>query len=125
MRHLVAALTSALAVGACSLIYNPSNITKPDASHDGPVDAKPGPQDAPEVITDANAAALAVTSVDPAQIVEGQGSGGSRMAVLVVHGTNIVTGATISITPKNGSDTPMVTSMAGGEVVGADHNFIA
>jgi len=119
------ATSLALFVSGCSLIYNPSNIVKPDAAHDAAPDMKPGPMDAPEMITDANPAALTLTSVEPPAILEGQGSDGSRQAVLVIHGTNLVAGATIAITAKNTGDTPMVASMTGGEVVGADHNFIA
>jgi hypothetical protein len=125
MRQYLALVTPALLAGGCSWIYNPSNIKPPDASIDAPPDMKPGPQDAPEMIADANPAAITLTSVEPMSIVEGQGAGGSRRAVLVVHGMNIIAGATIAITPKNGTDTPMVTSMAGGEIIGTDHNFIA
>jgi hypothetical protein len=124
MRQSVALLCLASFGSGCSLIYNPSNITKPDAAHDAPPD-RAGPEDAPEMIVDANPAALVLTSVEPPMVTEGQGSGGSRNAVLVVRGDNIVPGAMISITPSNGSDTPMVTTMAGAEVVGIDHKFIA
>ena len=125
MRPYLAVLTPTLLAAGCSLIYNPSNITKPDAARDVAPDMKPGPQDAPEIVADANPAALVVTSVEPTTIREGQGEGGSRQAVLVVHGMNIIPGATISIAAKHSGDMPMVTSMAGGEVIASDHNFIA
>src|SRR4051812_22303668 len=110
MRHYVATLGLVLLVGgACSLIYNQSNIKVPaDATifMDAPVDAKIGPMDAPEMIFDANPSLLALTAVEPASIMEGQGDDGSRKGVLVVTGTNIIPGATIAIT---GAGTPMVS----------------
>jgi hypothetical protein len=110
MRQHLVKLVPAFLVGGCSLIYNPSNIK---AVADGP-----------EMIIDANPAALTLTSVAPATLMEGQGAGGSRQAVLVITGDNIVPGATITIAAKNGTDTPMVAT-AGSEVVAADHKFIA
>lgn len=110
------ALPILLLVGGCSILYNPNNITAPpaDAAIDV-IDAAP----------DADPAALTLVSVEPDSVVEGQGDDGSRMAMLVVHGTNITSDAKISIAPMDGSATPMVSSMPGQEAISADHSLIA
>ena len=79
------ATLSMLAAG-CSLIYNPSNIA---SQKDAPI-----PIDAP---FDANPVALTVDLAFPKMIDEGQGDGNSRPAILVVHGSNILANATVSI----------------------------
>ncbi|MGE5186107.1 MAG: hypothetical protein ACM31C_28825 [Acidobacteriota bacterium] len=87
MRQHLAKLALACLVGGCSLLYNPSNISKQ------PID---GAIDAPAI--DANAANLSVIAAAPSIIDEGQGDFGSRPAVLVVHGSNFVVGAQVTIT---------------------------
>ncbi|HWU91595.1 MAG TPA: hypothetical protein VN253_30215, partial [Kofleriaceae bacterium] len=84
-------------LGGCSLIYNPNNL--------------PGAADAaPDVLVDGNPADLALEDVKPSVIVEGAGVGGSRPAVLVISGRNIVKQNTrVSITAGSGSArTPML-----------------
>ncbi|MDQ3370097.1 MAG: hypothetical protein M3680_32165, partial [Myxococcota bacterium] len=101
MRQPVAALfvVSWLGTSAgCSLIYNPSNLAEPRA------DAGP---DA-EIILDADPTMLELTKVSPALVEEGRGVDGSRRAVIVVHGTQIVAGAKISLT-LHGTTTPYGT----------------
>ncbi|MDB4962473.1 MAG: hypothetical protein JWP01_2472 [Myxococcales bacterium] len=92
MRHGLALLFLAPTLGGCSLLYNPSNIPNPDP------DA--GEPDA-EVIVDADPSMLALTSVDPTVILEGQGDGGSRRAIVVVAGDHISETATITVTGGN------------------------
>jgi len=71
-----------LSAGGCSIIYNPDNI--------------PSKQDA-FVAPDANPSNLMLSDVGPTEILEGQGDGGSRAAVLVIHGENLVAGAQVDI----------------------------
>jgi hypothetical protein len=108
MRQHLAQLTPALfLVGGCSLIYNPSNIDKPPADSSGPdmgIDAAP--------IYDANPSLLTVEDVAPKTLLEGQGEGGSRTAVLVIYGHHFTPdGITVEITPSDGLTlgTPMVS----------------
>ena len=90
MRQHLANLGLAFLVGGCSLIYNPSNISpRPiDAAIDSP----------PDVAIDANPVNLSIDGAAPSIIDEGQGDGSSRPAVLVIHGSNFVTGAQVAIT---------------------------
>jgi hypothetical protein len=80
------ALTIASSIGvaacaACSLIYNPSNLP---AAHDAAVDA--------EIIDPTNPE---ITSVAPAMIYEGQGDSGSRPALVVINGRNLIDSNTV------------------------------
>ena len=86
MRQHLAKLGLSFLVGGCSLIYNSGNI--PQKQIDALV------VDAP---FDANASQLMLTDVSPSTILEGQGDGHSRPAVLVIHGANIVSGAQVTI----------------------------
>jgi hypothetical protein len=79
--HIVFAATTL--VGGCSIIYNPDNI--------------PTKQDAAIIHPDANPAGLMVTSVTPSTILEGQGDGGSRPAILVIQGANFIAGAQVEL----------------------------
>lgn len=92
MRQLLASLFVAGTLGGCSLIYNPSNLppVDKDAGTDAPPDA--------EVILDADPTMLALTSVTPTTIYEGDGIEGSRPAVLVIHGMQIIEGAQVTLT---------------------------
>ena len=94
MRHALANVALTVLVGGCSLIYNPSNIdtTQRDAAIDTPVDA----------LVDANASELSLDSVDTPPLLEGQGDGGSRPAILVVRGSNILSTATITVQASSG-----------------------
>lgn len=96
-QHLATlSLSLSVALGGCSLIYNPNNLPEPQRDSDVPIDA---PIDARMVI-DANPEALALTKLTPTVLVEGTGDGGSRRAILVVHGTQIVdNNTTVTIAP--------------------------
>ena len=87
MRQCLANVGLAVLVGGCSLIYNADNLPKERA------DAFVA-----DAAIDANPAALSVDAVLPTKIDEGQGDFGSRPQILVVHGSNFVTGATVAIT---------------------------
>ncbi len=88
MRQQVAKLWPVVFVGGCSLVYNENNINPPsDARADSAIDAP----------ADANPANLTITGVESPILVEGQGEDGSRPALLVIRGTNIVTGARVTV----------------------------
>src|ERR1051325_6004666 len=97
MRQSVANLTCVVLVGAggCSLIYNPNTIPKPaDAVIASPADAA----------VDANANNLTLTDAFPKLIDEGQGDGNSRKQILVIHGTNFVMGAKVTLSAASAID---------------------
>lgn len=88
MRQLVANLALVVGAGGCSIIYNPNNITKPvDSAIDSPADAS----------IDADPNNLKLTDARPLFLDEGQGDFGSRPEILVVQGSNFVSGVTVSI----------------------------
>jgi hypothetical protein len=114
MRHALANVALTVLVGGCSLIYNPSNIDS--NKHDAAVDVMA------DAAIDANATELTLTSVDTPPLLEGQGDGGSRPAVLVVEGLNILSTATITVMPASG--TAMVSTV-GMPVISTDSTIIA
>jgi hypothetical protein len=114
MRQRVAMLIPTLFVGGCSLIYNENNIDKPS-------DARVF-MDAPDAMIDANPSNLMLTSVESAPLLEGQGDGGSRPAVLVVKGVNITMAATITVAATTG--TAMIETV-GNPFISAQSDLIA
>lgn len=115
MRQHLAKLIPAMFVGGCSLIYNVSTIAQPviDAAPDAVADAA----------IDANVSALTIDSLAPATLFEGQGDGGSRPAILVIHGSNIVTGAQVSVISLG--NPVMITVDNANAVVASASDFIA
>ena len=97
--HALALLALASGTTGCSLLYNPSNLPP---QVDAPPDA--------EVLIDADPGMLTLTTASPSLLVEGTGANGSRTAVLVLEGGNMVKdGAMVSLSPAAGSTkTPMV-----------------
>ena len=87
----------ALACG-CSLIYNPSNL--PTVNPDADIDAK--------LVADADPSMLTLTHVTPSLLIEGEGTGGGRSRVLVVHGVHLVPGAQVAVA-LHGGGTAKVT----------------
>jgi hypothetical protein len=87
-------------LSGCSLVYDPSKLSPK-------VDAMP---DA-EPVFDADPTMLAVEGVTPTMIVEGQGDGGSRPALVVIRGQHMVLdGLAVSVTATAGAtDTPHFT----------------
>lgn len=79
----------------CSLLYNPSNLPSP------PIDAA---ADAHIVFPDL----LALTAVGPSVLLEGQGTGGSRPAILAIEGTDIASDATVALLPVDAQGSPPV-----------------
>jgi len=91
MRH-VATLVVGIALTGCSLIYNPGNL--------------PPPIDAPPI--DADPTMLTLDGAGPQILLEGQGTGGSRPAILAITGHNLTVAATVRVY-ATGSETPMIT----------------
>jgi len=117
MGHRLRELAILSTLTGCSLIYNPSNL--PDPSSDGlPPDTMP---DSPILPVDANPALLELTDVAPRELVEGQGIDGSRRAVVVITGVNLIAGATVQITAHAGEvAVPLVTVHDAEAVVSTD-----
>jgi hypothetical protein len=118
-QHLGLAIAST-ALAGCSLIYNPNNLPGPpgEAGVDAPPDAPP---DA-EIILDADPTKLELVEIAPLAIDEGQGDGGSRPALVVIGGHQIVdSNTTVSITADSG--TAMLT--LGAPVIARNGNWIA
>jgi len=109
----VIAVCGLLAASGCSLIYNPDNLPAPaDAPIDMPFDADPSMP--------------ALVRVAPTTLFEGQGDG-SRRAILVIHGRNLVVdGTTVSITAHAGEVlTPSITVDNSAIVASIDHEMLA
>jgi hypothetical protein len=99
MRQSVA-IAFAFLVGACSLIYNPSNLGQPsDATSFHDSQAIDAPVDAPTLF-DADPTMLVIDNVYPKVVYSGQGSGGSFPVTLAIHGHNIIPSFQLAITPS-------------------------
>ncbi|HEY0990272.1 MAG TPA: hypothetical protein VGD80_24640, partial [Kofleriaceae bacterium] len=111
---------AATALAGCSLIYNPSNL--PGAPNEAGIDAPPdAPPDA-EIILDADPSKLELLEIAPSAIDEGQGDGGSRPALLVIGGHQIIdSSTTVEITAASG--TAQLT--LGTPVIAKNGNWIA
>lgn len=81
--HLAA---GAVALTGCSLLYNPNNLPSPEVDAFVPVDPT----------------ALSLDGVGPIHLYEGQGTGGSRPAILAITGSNIAADAVVSLVPAGG-----------------------
>ncbi len=111
-----------LSLTGCSLIYNPSNLPTPASDALEP-DVMP---DMMIIPVDADPALLEITDVSPREILEGQGIDGSRRAVVVITGANIVSGATVQITAHAGeTGTPLLTVHNEDVVVSTDGVTVA
>lgn len=128
MGHPVTAMKFCLVLSTlagCSLIYNPSNL--PNPASDGPDAPPPDSEDK----FDADPGLLALEGVFPSEIFEGTGTGGSRKGVLTVHGTNIVSGAKITVSlhagqtgdPKITIDDALTDVAANGNIVAAPYTL--
>src|SRR6185503_10578740 len=118
-QHLGFAIAST-ALAGCSLIYNPNNLPGPpsEAGIDAPPDAPP---DA-EIILDADPTKLELVEIAPSTIDEGQGDGGSRPALVVIGGHQIVDN-NLSVEIKADSGTALLT--LGTPIVAKNGNWIA
>ena len=111
-----------LSLTGCSLIYNPGNLPNPASDAILP----DGTPDTPIIPIDADPALLEITDVSPRELLEGQGIDGSRRAVVVVTGANIVAGATVQITAHAGeTGTPLITVHNEDVVVSTDGITVA
>ncbi len=96
MRRLFVA-ACVLALGGCTLIYNPNKIEPRDAAEDQTVDQS----------FDGDPTMVMLTDAQPPVLYEGQGVGGSRRAMLVLTGHHFAPGATVELIPASGS--PMIS----------------
>ena len=120
MRPALAVALALSALAGCSLIYNPNNL--PGAPSEAGIDAPPdGPPDA-EIILDADPTMLVLETIAPSSIDEGQGDGGSRPALIVIGGHQIIdNNTTVEITADSG--TALLTR--GTPVIAKNGNWIA
>ncbi len=97
MRQLLSVVVAG-SLGGCSLIYNPSNLPAAPGEAGVMIDA--------EIILDADPSKLSIDPVvTPASVDEGAGADGSRSAVLVITGMQIIPGATVSVARNGGGAT--------------------
>ncbi|CAN5867008.1 hypothetical protein BH11MYX3_BH11MYX3_25310 [soil metagenome] len=90
-------VAGALALSACSVLYNPNNVADPplpdaptDVTIDMPIDV---PADAPvDMAIDSpfDAPMLSLTTTSPSVVTEGTGSGNSRPLLVIISGTNLI-----------------------------------
>jgi hypothetical protein len=120
-QHLASLIPTTFLVGGCSLIYNPSNISKPPADANGDIDTPMTADadiDAPP-IADADPSMLMVLDVQPKVLFEGQGMHGSRPAIVVIRGHHFITeGLSVDISPSTGLT-------LGAPMVSANRDYIA
>ncbi|MCB9561448.1 MAG: hypothetical protein H6709_15595 [Kofleriaceae bacterium] len=81
MRRLVPCVALGLAMPACTIIYDPGDLPRPDGAL---VDAPP-----PDAPYDADPAQLEVTAIEPDSVLEGTGGDGGRPATFVIDGDSI------------------------------------
>ena len=91
MRQQLAALVISSTVSGCSLLYNPNSIDLPRS------DALDGPDS-----IDASPPNLELTDVGPRILLEGQGVGGSRPAILTITGQGFVDGVQVQLIVPGG-----------------------
>lgn len=79
--------------GACSLLYNPNNLSESaiDAAVTGDT-----------FVADADPSMLGVDDVGPHVLLEGQGAGGSRPAILTITGRHFVDGVQVQLIAPGG-----------------------
>lgn len=126
MRSALAVALASSAVAGCSLIYNPNNLPgvpgEAGAPGEAGIDAPPdAPPDA-EIVLDADPTMLTLESIAPSSIDEGQGDGGSRPALIVIGGHQIIdNNTTVEIT----ADTGTALLALGSPVIANNGNWIA
>lgn len=84
----------ASALSGCSLLYNPSNLPAPPTP-----DAAPDAAEIDAYVADANPGLVELLDVGPAVLLEGQGVGGARPAVLALVGHQFVGPVTVELVP--------------------------
>jgi hypothetical protein len=103
-------LALALALGGCSLLYDPDRLPPAADAHIPPV---------------LDRAALMLADVAPAMVYEGQGDGGSHAAIVVIRGKNIASDATLEITSATTPATGKVMITPGTPTIATDFSVIA
>lgn len=92
-------VVGASALTGCSLLYNPNNL--PAAVSDA---AAP-----PDLYVLVRPDLLELDAAGPPMLFEGQGTGGSRPAILAITGTNLAEDASVALLPADGqSPAPMI-----------------
>lgn len=111
-------------LSGCSLIYNPNNLDEAqiDAAIDAPIriDAMPDAE-----IRDADPSMLILSGVEPTELLEGEGDGGSPKGIVFVQGMHMVPDATISVFPTDPALVDDLTITVGATRVGFDGNSAA
>jgi hypothetical protein len=93
-QHLAKLVLLSMPLGGCSLLYDPDRL--------------PAAADAMILPPDIFPCQMEVSDLAPVTIVEGMGDGGSRPAVLVISGKNLIAqGSSVMITPAAGSTRPL------------------
>ena len=93
MRLQLTALFLSSTTGACSFLYNPDNLGTQ-------MDAATIPSD--QFVGDADPSLLQVDDVGPRVLLEGQGAGGSRPALLTLRGHHFVAGIQVQLIAPGG-----------------------
>jgi hypothetical protein len=99
MKVGIACIVGASALTGCSLLYNPNNL--PVAAND----ASAAPLD---LYVTARPDLLELIAVGPPVLFEGQGTGGSRPAILAITGENLADDASVVLVPVDGSSPPTI-----------------
>lgn len=99
MRQQLTALFLSSTAGACSLLYNPDNIGMQK-------DAATIPSD--RFVGDADPSMLQLDDVGPRVLLEGQGAGGSRPAILTLRGHHFVDGVQVQLIAPGGESVMVV-----------------
>jgi hypothetical protein len=86
------------ALAGCSLLYSPNNLPAPAIDSAVPIDAAIPP----DLYVTMHPDLLALDTAGPLVLFEGQGTGGSRPAILVIKGSNIADDATVALLPAGG-----------------------
>jgi hypothetical protein len=92
-------VVGALSLAGCSLLYSPNNLPAPAIDATVP----------PDLYVTMHPDLLTLDAAGPMVLFEGQGTGGSRPAILAITGSNIADDATVALLPTGGqSPAPMI-----------------
>jgi hypothetical protein len=91
-RHLAKLTLLTIPLGGCSLLYDPDRLAAAADAAPPPLDVRP--------------CELKITDISPLMLYEGTGVGGSRPAVVVITGENLVNSNTRVFVKKSGEPDP-------------------